>query len=164
MIDIWLLCGLTIPFFIFILEVTSEMIRHKKKQQLRKRTGFANGLHPLIPNKVKDQLYKQKQSHEQEQEKDQHDYIRNISSFHGEVSLTNNGGTNQAFKVDRGTQTDKKDYKKPKISATPSNDDTDIRFTLLQAILLTYKTVAIQLMTVAFIFVYMVAAVRNYVY
>ena len=159
MIDIWLLCGLTIPFLVFILEVTSEMIRHNKKEQQRNRAKVVKGLHTLMPNKVKDNLYQQSQ-----QQQNQNDFNRKISFVEGEVNGTNNGETNKVFKVNRGTQADKKDYKIPEISTTASNDDSEIKFTLLEEIVLTYKKVTIPLMTAAFIVGYMIAAVRNYVY
>ena len=161
MIDIWLLCGLTIPFLVFILEVTSEMIRHNKKQQQTKRAKLLSGLHTLMPTKVKDNFYKQTQPQLQIQP----DLKRNLSLVDGEVNGTNNGETNKVFKVNRGTQADKKDYKRAEIAAAAtSNDDSEIKFTLLEEIVLTYKKVTIPLMTAAFIFGYMVAAVRNYVY
>jgi hypothetical protein len=163
MIDIWLLCGLTIPFLVFILEVTSEMIRHNKKQQQRKRAKLIHGLHTLMPYKVKHNLIQEHQS--QQHQQTQHDLKNNISFVDGEVNRTNNGETNKAFKVNRGTQVGKKDYKKPEISAADAcNDDSEIKFTLLEEIVLTYKKVTIPLMTAAFIVGYMIAAVRNYVY
>ena len=162
MIDIWLLCGLTIPFLVFILEVTSEMIRHNKKQQQRKRAKLVNGLHTLMPHKVKDSLFQQHQSLQQQQP----DFQRILVD--GEVNGTNIGETNKVFnKVNRGTQADKKDYKTPEISASTNaacNDDSEIKFSLLEDIVLTYKKVTIPLMTAAFIVGYMIAAVRNYVY
>ena len=78
---------------------------------------------------------------------------------------TNNGETNRVFKVNKGTQADKKDYKKPDMMAAAAlNDELEIKFTVLEEIVLTYKKVTIPLMTAAFIFGYVVAAVRNYVY
>lgn len=172
MIDIWLLCGLTIPFLVFILEVTSEMIRHNKKQQQRKRARLVKGLRTLIPNKVKDNFYTHhvnSSTSQHQQDKRSISFVTNSVSVvaDGEtINGTNNGEpTNKVFKVNRGTQADKKDYKKPEISAAASAEDSgEIKFTLLEEIVLTYKKVTIPLMTAAFIFGYMVAAVRNYVY
>ena len=149
MIDIWLLCGLTIPFLVFILEVTSEMIRHNKKQQQTKRAKLVSGLRTLMPTKVKDNFYKPTLP----QLQNQPDFKCNLSLVDGEANGTNNGETNKVFKVNRGTQADKKDYKKPEIAAAAtSNDDSEIKFTLLEEIVLTYKKVTIPLMTAAFIF------------
>ena len=161
MIDIWLLCGLTIPFLVFILEVTSEMIRHNKKQQQKQRAKLISGLHTLMPTKVKDSFHKiNPQNHHNQLE-----FKNNISFLDGEINGTNHGETNKVFKVNKGTQADKKDYKKPDIMAAAAlNDEFEIKFTLLEEIVLTYKKVTIPLMTAAFIFGYMVAAVRNYVY
>ena len=164
MIDIWLLCGLTIPFLVFILEVTSEMIRHNKKQQNKARANFISGLSSMMPTKVQDSTFSQQQSPYHQQEN--HNSISMVGST--EANGTNNEGNHTCkksmFKVNRGTQADKKDHKKPEILAAAKNGDIEIKYTLLEEMVLTYKKVTIPLMTTLFIFGYMVAAVRNYVY
>ena len=164
MIDIWLLCGLTIPFLVFILEVTSEMIRHNKKQQNKARANFISGLSNMMPTKVQDSTFSQNQSPYHQQEN--HNSISMVGTT--EANGTNNEGNHtcskSVFKVNRGTQADKKGNKKPEILVAAKNRDIEIKFTFLEEMVLTYKKVTIPLMTTLFIFGYMVAAVRNYVY
>ena len=72
MIDIWWLCGITIPFLVFMLEIISERIRYNKKQQKSKPAELLKGIHPPNSFQVKDTNYKQK--HSQPQEGNQPDY------------------------------------------------------------------------------------------
>ena len=48
MIDIWLLYGLTIPFLVFILEVTSQMLRHRKIVRRGLATEMSNNMQHII--------------------------------------------------------------------------------------------------------------------
>ena len=48
MIDIWLLYGLTIPFLVFILEVTSQMLRHRKIVRRGLATEMSTGMKHII--------------------------------------------------------------------------------------------------------------------
>ena len=48
MIDIWLLYGLTIPFLVFILEVTSQMLRHRKIVRRGQAVEMQNNMQHII--------------------------------------------------------------------------------------------------------------------
>ena len=59
MIDIWLLYGLTIPFLVFILEVTSQMLRHRKIV----RRGMAAQMSTNMQNIIRATIFKPERVH-----------------------------------------------------------------------------------------------------
>ena len=155
MIDIWLLCGLTIPFLVFILEVTSEMIRHHKKQQKHGSAKTSKRLQLRKPTKVKDNMPLLTEN------------TRNISTAEGGSQINeiyNNCATPVAvLKASKGTQADKNDYKPADIPI--SKDESSVEadtFTLLEKMILRYKQVTIPAITTAFIIGYTITAVTNY--
>ena len=52
MIDIWLLWGITIPFIVFTLEVTSQLLRHRitirRGRTIKMAQNMKSILHPVI--------------------------------------------------------------------------------------------------------------------
>lgn len=166
MIDIWLLFGLTIPFLVFILEVASEMIRHNRKKQHRRRAKIAYALRNSIPNEVTENYQSRHRYLKEQQDKRSTSIVTTLAGDGDAIDVLKDGDSNnKVFKVNRGTQADKANYKNHKVSAAASIEDSAvIKFTLLEEIVLTYKKWTIPLLTVAFIFGYMVAAVHNYVY
>ena len=48
MIDIWLLYGLTIPFLVFILEVSSQMLRHRKQIRRGRTNQMAVNMQHIV--------------------------------------------------------------------------------------------------------------------
>ena len=158
MIDIWLLCGLTIPFLVFILEMTSEMIRHNKRLQKVARTRYTRGFQNLMPPpKVQDH------SPLVLDNKD-----KRISFVEGETNAINNGESNKkvfnrglrlSLRGNKGTHKDKEESE----ISTASKDGSDIKFTLLEKMVLTYTKQAIPAITTLFIIGYAIAAVRNYI-
>ena len=157
MIDIWLLCGLTIPFLVFILEVTSEMIRHHKKQQKRRSAKMAKSLQLLIPNKVTDNMPLLTQK------------TRNISVVEGgsEINGIYNTGESKAavLGAHKSTQADQDDNKPPESLILKDDSSTAAdTFTLYEKIILSYKKVTIPAITTGFIIGYAIAAVTNYAY
>ena len=71
-----------------------------------------------------------------------------------------------AIRVSRGTQSERKhsgNAQKSAGSTTNSKDDLEIKFAVIEDILTTCKRVTVPLLTLTFIVVYVIVAVRNYV-
>ena len=48
MIDIWLLYGVTIPFLVFMLEVTSQLVRHRRKIRKGRTNQMSKNMQSII--------------------------------------------------------------------------------------------------------------------
>ena len=69
-------------------------------------------------------------------------------------------------RISRGTQSEKKysgNAQKSAATTTTSKDDLEIKFAVIEDILTTCKRVTVPLLTLTFIVVYVIVAVRNYV-
>ena len=160
MVDVWLLCGLTIPFLVFLLEVTSEMIRHNKRLQEGARTKYIRELQSPMQPKVKANpplMIDNKDNR--------------MSFVEGGIDGTNNGESNEVFnrelslRGNSGTQADKEVHNQSETLNWNQTEKycSDIKFTLLEKIVLTYTKLAIPALTTLFIIGYAIAAVRHYV-
>ena len=164
MIDIWLLSGHTIPFLVFVLTVISELIRHNKNENKKKRAKRVNN---GIPTKLKNTYYEKKNL------KTHQPFVSSCpmghSNFVDEKTnefIIEEPTTTNALRVSRGTQSDKKySDQAQKYSSTLTNtkDESENKFAVIEDILMTCKKVTIPLMTVTFITLYVIVAVRNYV-
>ena len=166
MIDIWLLCGLTIPFLVFILEVSSEILRHHKKQQkkVQKRSSF-------FQKRSSDRNIQEDLEHTLPTKVDSMPLVQN--RIRGKVMPTeagSSGGINNEaqaiFEVYKGPQADKTECKMPKptLGGVDKRDASTDRYNWLEKLINTYMKAAIPLMTAVFIIGYSITAVTYYVY
>lgn len=153
MIDIWLLCGLTIPFLVFILEVTSEMIRHSKAHQNFNKEKIANNLQHFIPLKSKDNIPLLIENSRKMAPAEQSGEAYNGILMKRTKSLYN--------KAHKGTQANKVERERSEHSF-PKDEGSEY-FTVLEKAILIHKKTTIPVLTSAFIVAYAIAAITNYV-
>ena len=148
MIDIWLLSGHTIPFLVFVLTVISELIRHNKNKHKKNRAKRINNIIPTKSQQYISSCPRRCSNIVDEQ----------MNGFINGEPITN------AMRVSRGTQSDKKySDQARKYSLTTSKEDSENKFGVIEDVLTTCKKVTFPLMTVTFITLYVIVAVRNYV-